>query len=152
MNYLFVLLYFNACCSQHAYWSVSPCIVSICDWFMARSSNYSRKVPMNRIFSFSRVLLWHCFLHTWYCSRNVIVVADTTCLHLFNDIRLMQGHWKNRIYLLFYLFFRRSSHPTFSCRPFVANTTFSTGLVGVEVSSVSWLVANKQNFENQQLQ
>ena len=26
-----------------------------------------------------------------------------------------------------------------SCRPFVVNTTFSTGLVGVEVSSVSWL-------------
>ena len=25
------------------------------------------------------------------------------------------------------------------CRPFVINTTFSTGLVGVEVSSVSWL-------------
>ena len=27
----------------------------------------------------------------------------------------------------------------FSCRPFVVNTTFSTGLVGVEVTSVSWL-------------
>ena len=26
-----------------------------------------------------------------------------------------------------------------SCRPFVLNTTFSTGLVGVEVTSVSWL-------------
>ena len=26
-----------------------------------------------------------------------------------------------------------------SCRPFVVNTTCSTGLVGVEVSSVSWL-------------
>ena len=26
-----------------------------------------------------------------------------------------------------------------SCRPFVVNTTFSTGLVGVEVTSVSWL-------------
>ena len=26
-----------------------------------------------------------------------------------------------------------------SCRPFVAITTFSTGLVGVEVTSVSWL-------------
>ena len=27
-----------------------------------------------------------------------------------------------------------------SCRPFVVITTFSTGLVGVEVTSVSWLV------------
>ena len=26
-----------------------------------------------------------------------------------------------------------------SCRPFVAKTTLSTGLVGVEVTSVSWL-------------
>ena len=26
-----------------------------------------------------------------------------------------------------------------SCRPFVVNEIFSTGLVGVEVSSVSWL-------------
>ena len=26
-----------------------------------------------------------------------------------------------------------------SCRPFVVNTTFSTGLVGVVVTSVSWL-------------
>ena len=26
-----------------------------------------------------------------------------------------------------------------SCRPFVVNTTFSTGLVDVEVTSVSWL-------------
>ena len=26
-----------------------------------------------------------------------------------------------------------------SCRPFVVITTFSTGLVGVEVTSVSWL-------------
>ena len=26
-----------------------------------------------------------------------------------------------------------------SCRTFVVNTTFSTGLVGIEVSSVSWL-------------
>ena len=26
-----------------------------------------------------------------------------------------------------------------SCRPFVVNTTFSTGLMGVEVSFVSWL-------------
>ena len=25
------------------------------------------------------------------------------------------------------------------CRPFVVNTTFSTGLVGIEVTSVSWL-------------
>ena len=47
-----------------------------------------------------------------------------------------------RINLLFYLFFTVVPPNTcvfLSCRPFVVNTTFSTGLVGVEVSSVSWL-------------
>ena len=47
-----------------------------------------------------------------------------------------------RINLLFYLFFTVVPFNTcvfLSCRPFVVNTTFSTGLVGVEVSSVSWL-------------
>ena len=41
-----------------------------------------------------------------------------------------------RINLLFYLFLTAPSN--ISCRPVVVNT-FSTGLVGVEVSSVSWL-------------
>ena len=35
-----------------------------------------------------------------------------------------------------------------SCRPFVVNTTFSTDLVGVEVSSVSWLGQLKIHLEN----
>ena len=55
-----------------------------------------------------------------------------------------------RVYILVEVIFSRiilpifppSSHTTvvfLSCRPFVVNMTFSTGLVGVEVSSVSWL-------------
>ena len=47
-----------------------------------------------------------------------------------------------RINLLFYLFFTVVPSNTcvfLSCRPFVVNTTFLTGLVGVKVSSVSWL-------------
>ena len=47
-----------------------------------------------------------------------------------------------RINLLFCLFFTVVPSSIFmflSCRPFVAITTLSTGLVGVEVSSVSWL-------------
>jgi len=32
-----------------------------------------------------------------------------------------------------------------SCRPFVAITTLSTGLVGVEVTSVSWLGTTVEN-------
>ena len=40
-----------------------------------------------------------------------------------------------------YLYFPSSFHPTVVsvCSPFVVITTLSTGLVGVEVSSVSWL-------------
>ena len=43
---------------------------------------------------------------------------------------------------LIYLYFPPSSHLVYlflSCRPFVVITTLSTGLVGVEVTSVSWL-------------
>ena len=43
---------------------------------------------------------------------------------------------------LIYLFFHRPSIKKLlflSCRPFVVITTLSTGLVGVEVNSVSWL-------------
>ena len=50
----------------------------------------------------------------------------------------LMGRFQFELYI-FYLFFHR--RPTdklyfLSCRPFVVNTTFSTGLV---VSSVSWL-------------
>ena len=42
-----------------------------------------------------------------------------------------------------------------SCRPFVAITTLSTGLVGVEVTSVSWLgqltVGERPTGQKQQL-
>ena len=46
-----------------------------------------------------------------------------------------------RINLLFCLFFIvvPSNTCVSFCRPFVVNSTFSTVLVGVEVSSVSWL-------------
>ena len=48
-----------------------------------------------------------------------------------------------RFHLLFYLFFTAvvssNSCVFLSCRPFVVNTTFSTGLVGVEVISASCL-------------
>ena len=52
-----------------------------------------------------------------------------------------------KINLLFYLFFNvvPSNICVFhSCRPFIVNTTFLTGLVGVEVSSVSTAQARRQ--------
>ena len=36
-----------------------------------------------------------------------------------------------------------------SCKSFVVNTTFSTGLVGVEVSSVSWLRQDGTTMEKE---
>ena len=36
-----------------------------------------------------------------------------------------------------------NSYMFLSCRPFVVNKTFSTGLVGVEVTSVFWLGRQK---------
>ena len=37
-----------------------------------------------------------------------------------------------------------------SCRPFIVNTTFSTGLVGVEVTSVFWFGQLTVNCPNQE--
>ena len=54
----------------------------------------------------------------------------------------IDGKISVRINLLFYQFFIVVPSNTcvfLSCRPFLVITTFSTGLVGVEVSSVSWL-------------
>ena len=58
-----------------------------------------------------------------------------------------------RINLLFYLFFS-TVVPSNICvflsrRPFVVNTTFSTGIVGVEVSSVTWF-GQKKKLQNPQ--
>ena len=55
---------------------------------------------------------------------------------------ISRRNWSVIINLLFYLFFTVVPSNTsvfLSCRPFVVNRTFSTGLVGVDVSSVSWL-------------
>ena len=57
-----------------------------------------------------------------------------------------------KINLLFYLYFPPSSHLIYvflSCRPFIVNTTFSTGLVGVEVNCLlacpsGWKIKVKQ--------
>ena len=54
-----------------------------------------------------------------------------------------------RINLPFFIF----HHPSIKqllflfCRPFVVITTFSTGLVGVEVTSVSWFGQKQQLFD-----
>ena len=64
-------------------------------------------------------------------------------IHSFKyHVSCTDGKISVRINLLFYLFFTvipSNSCVFLSCRPFVVNTSFTTGLVGVEVSSVSWL-------------
>ena len=50
---------------------------------------------------------------------------------------------------LFFTVLPSNSRLFLSCRPFVVRTTFSTGLVGVEVTSVSWhgqLTRDRSNF------
>ena len=59
----------------------------------------------------------------------------------YNDL-CTDGKITVLINVLFYLFFivvPSNSCVFLSCRPFVVNKTFSTGLVGIEVSSASWL-------------
>ena len=58
------------------------------------------------------------------------------------SLKLIFKNTKIKIEELIYLYFTPSSHLLYlflSCRPFVVITTLSTGLVGVEVTSVSWL-------------
>ena len=53
---------------------------------------------------------------------------------------------------LIYLYFPPSFHLTvgfLSCRPFVVITTFSTGFVGVEVTSVSYCHVMTNSFHSQ---
>jgi hypothetical protein len=64
-------------------------------------------------------------------------IEDTFKYH----VSCTDGKISVRINLLFNLLFHccPSNICAFiSCRPFIVNTTFLTGLVGVEVSSVSW--------------
>jgi hypothetical protein len=60
-------------------------------------------------------------------------------IHIFKyHVSCTDGKISVRIIYYLYLFFTDVPSNTFvfiSCRPFVVNTTFSTGLVGVEVSS-----------------
>ena len=54
------------------------------------------------------------------------------------------------IYCFTFIFHRRPIQHlyVFSCRPFVVNKTFSTGLVGVEVTSVTYKTCWKCCFNN----
>ena len=75
-----------------------------------------------------------CEFHSF--STNVLskyYVFNTFKYHVFAAMGRFQLE-------LIYLYFPPSSHLMFlSCRPFVVIRTLSIGLVGVEVTSVSWL-------------
>ena len=74
----------------------------------------------------------------------------------FKVWKCIRSFWKANFYirinLLFYLFstvLPFNSCVFIFCRPFVVNTTFSTGLVSFEVSSFSWLgqkTGDRRNF------
>ena len=104
----------------------------------------------------------HMFQVTHFTSHTLLLVYTIPALLHEREFRIMQhnnvelafsdtfkfhvsrtdGKTAVRINLLFYLFFTVVPSKTcifLSCRPFVVITTFSTVLVGVEVSSVSWL-------------
>ena len=66
-------------------------------------------------------------------NKNLCYVVTVTFYNTFKyHVSCRDGKISVTISLLFYLFFRPSSHPTvvfLSCRPFVVNTTFSTPTV-----------------------
>ena len=76
-------------------------------------------------------------LHSVICFINFVLRSVSDYLYLLFFI--FQPYISVGIVYFYYLFFPPSSHLQvvffFSCRPFVINATFSTGLV---VSSASW--------------
>ena len=71
----------------------------------------------------------------WSRKRMNSFIVNTFKYHVFAPMGRFQLE-------LFYLYFPPSFHQKLlflSCRPFVVITTLSTGLVRVEVTSVSWL-------------
>ena len=78
-----------------------------------------------------------------FLIRSCASLVDIIGINTFKyHVLCTDGKISVRINLLCYLYFSTvvpSNICTFqSCRSFVVNTTFSTGLVSVEVTSVSW--------------
>ena len=71
----------------------------------------------------------------WFDENDVdtMNVSDINCLNENDGTRL------ELIYLYFSTFVPSNICIFLSCRPFVVITTLSTVLVGVEVTSISWL-------------
>ena len=78
---------------------------------------------------------------------NIVFHAPMGRLQLeliYYFISCFMHRWEFQLELIYYFTYFSTVVPSnicvyFSCRPFVVNTTFSAGLVGVEVCSVSWL-------------
>ena len=99
-----------------------------------------------------------CTISTWRtvkCGSKVI----TTVVVFSSQVNRNSSTFKYHVFApmgtfqLELIYFPPSFHLTvfffLSCKPFVVNTTFSTGLVGVEVTSVSWLGQKNNNYNNQ---
>ena len=73
-----------------------------------------------------------------FCKGDISFILN----YIFKyHVSCTDGKISVRINLLFCLFFHRCPIQQLCVsflRPFVVNTTFSTGIVGVQVSSVSW--------------
>ena len=82
------------------------------------------------------------FVQEWHQSPGSILTETLIPILSKYHVSCTDGKISVRINYHFTYFFTvvpSNSCVFLSCRPFVVNTTFLTRLVGVEVSSVSWL-------------
>ena len=115
--------------------------IAIIPYYWLRGTSYINEFIHNLICK----VLWNYHYSKWraqyyYLWRRVLVkVFSFIHIQLSMLLNIMFHALMGRFHLeLFYLFFhRRPTHKLWflSCRPFVVNATFSTGLV---VSSISW--------------
>ena len=88
-----------------------------------------------------KALLPSSNLATCPTHLNLLGLITLTTLSILKKYNVLAPMGRFQLELI-YLYFPPSSHLVYlflSCRPLVVITTLSTGLVGVEITSVSWL-------------
>ena len=74
-----------------------------------------------------------------YTIRNSVIKISAGGRNSTRLIGILLSIIINLLFSLYFTVVPSNTCVFLSCKPFVVNTTFSTGLVGVEVSSVYWL-------------
>ena len=123
-------------------WSLAP------TWASLEILGFQRRFYF--LFKKCNVIFTTVFLYrpTEYTGRGIVSILKIFIVSRSNEALKMEV---GKIIIYFYYLFFTVVHSQVvfhSCRPFVANAKFSTGLVGVEVTSVfiTWNENNRRNY------